>query len=320
MTMRRYRKLAMPEPDYDPVERMRRRFHVRNPLYVNLLSEFYATTLLLFMGTGMVAQAVLSDGKLNNFLHDKLGWGILVALCVYGTFHTSGGHMNPAVSLAMVTLGKLTFRHFILYSLVQTVGAFIGAAMCFALYSDAIRNFTDGSLSIDGPKATAGILCSFPKEHISNFTAFMDQVVGTALLCLFIAVIIDERNKIPKGLQPLFFGLGLFTVGSAYGMNLGNPINPARDFGPRLFALFYGYGWDVFSYHGYYFWIPVVAPLFGGPLGVWVYQLFVGIHIPDGPTETGTNGDLLGKKEDSGPAGLKLMHADELEPLNSVEA
>jgi len=106
---------------------------------------------------------------------------------------------------------------------------------------------TGGVLTIDGPKGTAGIFTSFPRTHITLSGAFVDQVAGTALLVLFIAIVIDKRNKIPIHLQPLLFGLGLFVVGASYGMNVGYPINPARDLGPRLFTLWAGYGWEVFS-------------------------------------------------------------------------
>ncbi|VDM62946.1 unnamed protein product [Angiostrongylus costaricensis] len=68
------------------------------------------------------------------------------------------------------------------------------------------------------------------------------------------------------------------------GMNLGYPINPARDLGPRLFALFI-YGSEVFTYHNYYFWIPVIAPILGAVLAAWSYQLFIGAHIPDSNNE-----------------------------------
>ena len=63
-------------------------------------------------------------------------------------------------------------------------------------------------------------------------------------------------------------------------MNLGYPINPARDLGPRLISYFI-YGSGVFSYHSYYFWVPVIAPLVGAVAGAWSYTFFVGAHIPD---------------------------------------
>lgn len=95
------------------------------------------------------------------------------------------------------------------------------------------------------------------------FSAFVDQLVGTGLLLLFINALIDPRNKVPKCLHPIGFGLAIFLVTSSFGMvnlmsttpflfiskfqNLGAPINPARDFGPRLFTFIVGYGWKVFS-------------------------------------------------------------------------
>jgi MIP family channel proteins len=281
-------------------ERLRERFRVRNPLLINVLSEFFATTLMLFVGTGIVAQYVLSEGKLNTWMHINLGWGFLIALCVYGTYRTSGGHMNPAVSLAMWTLGKLPLTHVLIYSVVQTIGAFLGVSMSFFVYKDQVEKFTGGVRTISGAQGTAGIFCSFPPEHVGHLNAFVDQVAGTALLVLFITIVIDKRNEIPTYLHPLLFGLALFVVGASYGMNVGYPINPARDFGPRLFAYFAGYGWEVFSWHSYYFYIPIIAPLFGSVLGAWSYLFFVGFHIPDTAVViTATNG----------------KHPDELEPL-----
>ncbi|KAK6014424.1 hypothetical protein OSTOST_20192, partial [Ostertagia ostertagi] len=65
-------------------------------------------------------------------------------------------------------------------------------------------------------------------------------------------------------------------------MNLGYPINPARDLGPRIFATFI-YGPEVWTFHNYYFWIPIVAPLFGGVFAGWLYHVCIGAHIPDPP-------------------------------------
>ncbi|KAK6054939.1 hypothetical protein COOONC_07556 [Cooperia oncophora] len=64
------------------------------------------------------------------------------------------------------------------------------------------------------------------------------------------------------------------------GLNLGYPINPARDLGPRIFAHFI-YGPEVWTFHDYYFWIPIIAPLFGGIFAGWLYHVCIGAHIPD---------------------------------------
>lgn len=70
-------------------------------------------------------------------------------------------------------------------------------------------------------------------------------------------------------------------------LNAGYAINPARDFAPRLFTLFAGYGWQVFSFRDYkWFWIPIVCPMIGGVLGAWAYELFIGFHIQDERVET----------------------------------
>ncbi|PIO60014.1 hypothetical protein TELCIR_18506 [Teladorsagia circumcincta] len=73
----------------------------------------------------------------------------------------------------------------------------------------------------------------------------------------------------------------------AFALNAGYAINPARDFGPRLFTLCAGYGWRVFSYRSYkWFWIPIICPMIGAVLGAWMYEFFIGFHIPDDPDTT----------------------------------
>jgi len=67
-------------------------------------------------------------------------------------------------------------------------------------------------------------------------------------------------------------------IAMSFGTNGGFAINPARDLGPRLFTLCVGYGWEVFSAHKFYFWIPLVVPFFGALIGTWLYKIFVGIH------------------------------------------
>ncbi|VDM52446.1 unnamed protein product [Angiostrongylus costaricensis] len=220
-------------------------------------------------------QFILSDEKLNTWIQINVGWAFAITLCVY-----SCGHFNPAVSLTMVTLGKLSVPHFLTYCVAQTFGAFLGAAAALGIYYDQFVHFTEGVLKIVGPKSTARCFCSFPDPHISNTTCFFDQIAGTGLLVFFVCVIIDKRNHIPDAAHPLLFGLTLLLIGTSYGMNLGYPINPARDLGPRILAYFI-YGEEVFTYHDYYFWIPIVAPCVGGVLAAWMYYICIGAHIPD---------------------------------------
>jgi glycerol uptake facilitator-like aquaporin len=69
-------------------------------------------------------------------------------------------------------------------------------------------------------------------------------------------------------------------IGMTFGFNSGYAINPARDFGPRLFTAVAGWGTEVFrAGHGWW-WIPVVGPLIGAVLGAWIYDVLVGNRFP----------------------------------------
>ncbi|CAP32749.2 Protein CBR-AQP-7 [Caenorhabditis briggsae] len=280
--------------ELERTEQVRSKIHIKNPLLRNALSEFFGTFMLLFIGIGIVMQFILSNEKLNTWININLGWGLAIAFCVYLCSKTSGGHFNPAVSIAFLTLGKLPLKDFLVYCVVQTIGAALGSLAAFGLYYgicdhycsnnkfilDQVNKFAGAYRTIIGSKATAACFCSFPAFHVSNTTCFFDQFAGTAILVLFVCVIIDKRNGIPAAAHPLLFGLVVMMIGTAYGMNLGYPINPARDLGPRI-VTFFIYGSGVFSYHSYYFWIPVIAPLFGAVAGAWSYTFFVGAHIPE---------------------------------------
>jgi glycerol uptake facilitator protein len=113
----------------------------------------------------------------------------------------------------------------------------------------------------------------------------LDQIVGTAFLLLFVVALIDLRNSaVQANLAPLAIGLAVAAIGMSYGANAGYAINPARDFGPRLFAYFAGWGKVAlpgsYSAPGFafsdYFWIPIIGPLIGGVVGVIIYDLFIG--------------------------------------------
>uniref|UniRef100_A0A914VJS4 Uncharacterized protein n=1 Tax=Plectus sambesii TaxID=2011161 RepID=A0A914VJS4_9BILA len=263
------------------MDTFRQGVRVNNDLTRELLAEFFATGFLVLVGCGSMAQSILSNGTVNAPINVNLCWGFAIAFGIYIAQHISGGHINPAVSTMFWSLGKLTSIRLLFYILAQTAGAFVGAAVVYMTYFDALNKFDGGVRSIDGKNATVQIFIPFPSPYLTTFGGIIDGIVATAIFCGSIATIVDSRNKIPAPMQPLLIGFVVVMVGSSYGMNAGGTINPARDLGPRIFTWCIGYGWKVFSFNNYtWFWIPIVAPLIGSLVGAWLYKLFIGFHWP----------------------------------------
>uniref|UniRef100_A0A914QNJ7 Uncharacterized protein n=1 Tax=Panagrolaimus davidi TaxID=227884 RepID=A0A914QNJ7_9BILA len=209
---------------------------------------------------------------MNTWIQINVGWGFAVTFSALTVSKVSGGHLNPAVTIIDYN-----------YYSSQIIGAFLGAAGVYVLYYDLFEAFDGGIRTISGPKGSAAVFTTFSPDWLSPRGAFIDQIVGTGILCLFVVAIIDKKNKIPEYLHCLFFGLVLLMIGCAFGANLGYPINPARDFGPRLFA-FIIYGPEVFTYPYPTYWlITIIAPLIGGVLFGWSYYFFSGFHIDEDP-------------------------------------
>ncbi|VDK49136.1 unnamed protein product [Anisakis simplex] len=262
---------------------LRKKFRIRNKLVRNCLAEFFGTFLLLYIGLSIIAQLILSKEKLNVWININIGWGFDITFSVLVVQSLSGGQLNPAISLLMFTLGELELFHFFAYCAAQMVGAFLGAVATYITYIDAINAYEGGTLNrtVFGPTATAGIFSTYPAAHLSMSAAYIDQVAGTGTLALFVCAIVDKRNKIPKAAHAVLFGLVVVLIGCAFGMNVGYPINPARDLGPRIFTWFI-YGNQVFTYpYSSWFLVPIIGPCLGAVLGGWMYFIFSGIHIPD---------------------------------------
>ena len=107
------------------------------------------------------------------------------------------------------------------------------------------------------------------------------EATGTTLLVLVVFALSDSRNFTPQSnLGPLIVGLLVMAIGMAYGLNAGYAINPARDFGPRLFTAVAGWGGEVFNAGNGWWWVPIVGPLLGGVAGGFVYDALVGRRHP----------------------------------------
>ena len=154
--------------------------------------------------------------------------------------------------------------------------AFCGAGTAFFVYREAFNAFDGGTRRMD----TAGIFATYPGAHLSTMGGLIDQIVGTALLLMVIRGIGDARNNATGNLGPVVVGFLVMVIGMAFGLNAGYAINPARDLGPRLFTALAGWGGEVFRANNFYFWVPIVGPLVGGPLGAWIYDALIGNQFP----------------------------------------
>ena len=186
---------------------------------------------------------------------------------IYVAGKISGAHLNPAVTLALAIFRGFPWRKVLPYSIAQVAGAFVAAALVYRNYLPAFRK-VDPNL-----EKTAGIFTTFPAFPNLPQAGFLDQVIGTALLLLFIFAITDEFNMPPgANMAPLMIGLVVVAIGMSFGAMHGYPINPARDFGPRLFTVLAGFRNNGITDGNRVWWVPVLAPLVGGVLGAGAYD------------------------------------------------
>jgi glycerol uptake facilitator protein len=255
----------------------------KNSYLGELIAEFLGTMILILFGVGVVAQVVTNpDGAMGD--HDSIAWawGIGVILGVYVAGRISGGHINPAVTIALATFKGFPWRKVAPYCLAQTAGAFVAAIIVRFVYADLIARI-DPNHTI----ASQGIYSTLPGNNVEGAnvtitTAFFDQIVGTAILVFVVFALITAANNPPlANLTPVVIGLLVVGIGMAWGANAGYAINPARDFGPRLASLVTGYETAMFDQNGQlYFWLPIVAPIIGGLIGGAGFKYLVERYLP----------------------------------------
>ncbi len=258
------------------------------------IGEFFGTMVLILFGDGVVATVFLyanlgANGAASPFANEWiviiLGWGLAVMLGIYVAGAISGAHINPAVTLALAATGRFPWNKVLPYWIAQVLGAFVAAAILYFVYQGALvhqlalNHLTIGDIA-QGPtfggKGYGFIFYTGHRDFVGIFGAFGDEFIGTALLVGLILAIVDGRNQpVQANLNPLIIGFLIVAIGASFGLNTGYAINPARDFGPRLWIAIVSAGTSL-SADNYYFWIPIVAPLTGGVVGAFIYDYTIG--------------------------------------------
>jgi glycerol uptake facilitator protein len=249
------------------------------------IGEFFGTMVLILFGDGCVAVFGLFNIGANTWPVIIFGWGFAVMLGIYVTGAISGAHLNPAVTLSLAATRRFPWNKVAPYMIAQVLGAFVAAAIIYFVYQGALVNalaanhLTIGDIAQPSTFAGKGFGWIFYTGHrtfVGTFGAFGDEFIGTALLVGLILAIVDGRNQpVQANLNPLIIGFLIVAIGASFGANTGYAINPARDFGPRLWIGFVS-GFASFSADNFYFWIPIVAPLLGGVVGAFIYDYTIG--------------------------------------------
>ncbi len=260
------------------------------PLPKWAIGEFFGTFLLVFFGCGSVCAAVATGAQVGVF-QVAIVWGIGIATAIYLTGSLSSAHLNPAVTIASAIWSRFPGRLVVPYIAVQLMGAFAAAALLYGLFAGALTSYEAKHGVIrgaEGSEATAMVFGEyFPNPGGKALTdearatmtpgrAFTAEMVGTALLVLVIFCVTDDRNATrPQILTAATIGLTVTLIISLIGPLTMAGLNPARDFGPRLFSSAVGWRGVPFSVNGSgWLTVYIIAPIVGGLLGGGIYRVF----------------------------------------------
>jgi len=260
------------------------------------LAEFVGTFIVILVGDGAVAAAVLVS-SLDGW-GVAVMWGLAVAFGIYVAGPVSGAHFNPAVTVTMAIFRGFPRGRILPYIASQIAGAFTGAACVYALWSSYFpRAIEKMGIEIGAPGSQKLMMifsCFYPNPGgigvdasamatVGPGTAFFVEVVLTMFLLLMIFALTEPDNPgMPQaGLGPIFIGLTVTAIVGVGGPLTMDAVNPVRDFGPRLFAYVIGFGKIAFpGPRGNEWWLYIVAPIIGGIIGAAAYRFLVKRFLP----------------------------------------
>jgi glycerol uptake facilitator protein len=235
-----------------------------------VVGEFVGTFVLIVLGNGAVAGALLSRSKAQNagWISITAGWGLAVfaGVAVSSALGDTDSHLNPAFTLASVLMTGNPMR-LATYIPAQLLGAFLGAAVVWLHYKPHWEITPDADAKF-GCFATSPAI----RRPVWNF---FSEVVGTFILVLVATALFSKRvspGGLAPGLGPVLVGALVWGIGLSLGGSTGYAINPARDLGPRIahallpIASKRDSDWS-------YAWVPVLGPLVGAALAAGVVIL-----------------------------------------------
>jgi glycerol uptake facilitator protein len=177
-------------------------------------------------------------------------------LAIYATRHLSCAHLNPAVSIAMVASKRMSLAKLPTYLSAQFLGAICAGLTLYSLFEPSIVAFEKAHHIVRGTPESMNVAKMFGEYYqlpgstavVSMPLAIGAEAIGTFLLVIIIFFLTEGCNlgRPDNNLAPLFIGLTVSSVICLIAPLTQAGLNPARDFGPRLIALFFGWGQAAF--------------------------------------------------------------------------
>ena len=247
------------------------------------VAECLGTFVLVLFGCGTAVALDCNGAKADAaYFMTAFAFGLVIVAMAYSIGNISGCHINPAVSIGVLCSGKMTVKEFFAYIASQFIGGIAGGAVLLALFGKESGLGTNG---------------------LYQGNIWLSILIEVILTFVFVLAIIGVTSKIQNGsVAGIVIGLTL-TLIHIFGIHFtGTSVNPARSFGPAIFA-----GGDAFVN----VWVFIVAPLVGGVLAALVYKALAGsdcaaeektsdepkaVSAPQKPASSGSNNRRSKKK------------------------
>ena len=219
------------------------------------IAELIGTAILVYAGTAVAVAAILerpTAGPAYDSLAIALAFGLALAALVGALGHTSGAHLNPAVTIALASTGKFPRDHVPVYLVAQLLGAILGAIATWITFGGPARE-------------EAFLAATFPAEGVSVFRALVVEAMITFVL-VFVIMAVATDDRVPSAaIAPIAVGFALAIGVFIAGPVTGGAVNPARALGPMIVA------GKLTA-----FWLYILGPILGAIAAAFVYDRVVG--------------------------------------------
>lgn len=267
-------------------------------LFGELVAEFVAVAIIILFGDGVASMYTLYDPSpyKTAYWGVCIVWGLGVTVAIYCTGAISGTHANPGVTIALALFRGFSWKKVIPYSVAQVAGGVFGAILVYALFQPVIDHYNMAHhLTRAGDGGASGVFFTHPGDYVTVGHAFLDETILTAMLVFGIFGITCQFNTLAPQANSgaLMIGLLVACIGASAGYLDAWAINPARDFGPRLFCFFAGWGTSAIPAPGNYWYVPIVAPILGAVIGGGAYHYGLRPYMPRFITIRDADGDQV---------------------------